>query len=80
MKSKNLRAVIAGFLAVMLMAAQAAQDSNRAAAPAASGVLTGTVSNTATRNLLEGARVELPALGVAALTDHTELSAALVES
>jgi TonB-dependent receptor len=39
------------------------------AAEAAS--ITGSVSNTATRNLLEGAKVEVPALGLKALTDNT---------
>jgi iron complex outermembrane recepter protein len=33
--------------------------------------ITGTVSNAATGNLLPGARVELPALGLSALTDET---------
>jgi iron complex outermembrane receptor protein len=33
--------------------------------------LSGNVSNVATRNLLEGSRVEVPALGLAALTDST---------
>src|SRR5947207_2459053 len=37
----------------------------------AAGTITGTVSNTATGNLLEGARVEVPQLGLSALTDHT---------
>lgn len=37
----------------------------------ATGVVTGTVSNAATRNLLEGAKVEVPALGRSALTDNT---------
>ena len=35
------------------------------------GTLTGAVSNTATGNLLEGAKIELPQLGVTALTDNT---------
>src|SRR5688500_18488412 len=35
------------------------------------GSLTGSVSNSATRNLLEGARVELPSLGLSTLTDVT---------
>jgi hypothetical protein len=35
------------------------------------GTVTGTVSNAATRNLLEGAKVELPQLGLVALTDNT---------
>jgi iron complex outermembrane receptor protein len=40
------------------------------AAPA-TGSLSGNVSNSATGNLLEGARVEVPALGLSALTDNT---------
>jgi len=43
------------------------------AAAAGSGVIAGTVSNTATGNLLEGARVAVPALGVEVLTDATGL-------
>ena len=35
------------------------------------GSVTGTVSNTATGNLLEGARIEIPQLGLSALTDNT---------
>jgi TonB-dependent receptor len=38
---------------------------------AEAAVLSGTVSNIATRNLLEGAKVELRALGLATLTDGT---------
>ena len=38
---------------------------------AETSVLTGSVSNTATGNLLEGARVELPRLGLSALADLT---------
>jgi iron complex outermembrane receptor protein len=43
------------------------------AQPAAttSGTIAGNVSNAATGNLLEGARVEVPALGLSALTDNT---------
>ncbi|MDO8539581.1 MAG: TonB-dependent receptor [Opitutaceae bacterium] len=37
----------------------------------AAGTITGSVSNTATGNLLEGARIELPALGLSAFTDLT---------
>lgn len=40
-------------------------------AAAATGVISGAVSNTATGNLLEGARVEVPALGLSTLTDPT---------
>src|SRR5215212_5487180 len=36
-----------------------------------SGTVSGSVSNTATGNLLEGARLELPQLGLTALTDET---------
>lgn len=38
---------------------------------AETGSLTGTVSNTATGNLLEGARVALPQLGLSGFTDNT---------
>jgi iron complex outermembrane recepter protein len=37
----------------------------------ATGVLTGSVSNASTRNLLEGAVVEVPRLGIVTLTDST---------
>ncbi len=37
----------------------------------AAGVLGGNVSNTATGNMLEGARIEIPALGLSAFTDNT---------
>ncbi|MCE2862048.1 MAG: TonB-dependent receptor, partial [Opitutaceae bacterium] len=43
------------------------------AAAAGSGTIAGTVSNAATGNLLEGARVAVPVLGVDALTDNTGL-------
>jgi TonB-dependent receptor len=36
----------------------------------ATGVVSGTVSNAATRNLLEGARIDAPALGRSVLTDN----------
>ena len=39
--------------------------------------VTGTVSNLATGNLLEGARVEIPALGVSALTGSIAATSAL---
>jgi len=37
----------------------------------ATGVVSGAVSNAATRNLLEGAKVEAPALGRSVLTDNS---------
>ncbi|MBI5381930.1 MAG: TonB-dependent receptor [Opitutae bacterium] len=42
-----------------------------ASAPAAHGSINGTLSNTSTRDLLIGAKVELPQLGMSALTDET---------
>jgi iron complex outermembrane recepter protein len=41
------------------------------AADSGSGAITGTVSNRGTGNLLQGARVEIPALGLSALSDQT---------
>ncbi|WP_414663145.1 TonB-dependent receptor [Horticoccus sp. 23ND18S-11] len=41
------------------------------AADATTGTLTGTVSNPVTRNLLEGARIEVSGTGLSALTDNT---------
>ncbi len=41
------------------------------AAEAQGGTVLGAVSNAVTRNLLEGARVEIPALGLSTLTDAT---------
>jgi iron complex outermembrane receptor protein len=38
---------------------------------AEAGILSGTVSNAATRNLLEGAKVDIPQAGLSALTDNT---------
>lgn len=38
---------------------------------AGTGTITGSVSNAATRNLLEGAKIEVPALGRTVLTDNT---------
>jgi TonB-dependent receptor len=41
------------------------------AADSSGGTITGNVSNAGTSNLLEGARIEIPALGRSALTDNT---------
>ena len=51
------------FLIAPVCAVSRAADTN--------ATLTGTVSNVATGNLLEGARVEIPALGLSVFTDHT---------
>jgi hypothetical protein len=64
--SLPLRRLAAGFCLLATLAAVSA----RAAAPA-TGSLTGNVSNLATGNLLEGAQVEIPALGLRTLTDNT---------
>ncbi len=53
------------------LAIWSALTANAAQPSIATGLITGTVSNTATGNLLEGARVEIPALGMATLTDNT---------
>jgi len=45
--------------------------SEPAARAAETGVISGSVSNSATGNMLEGARVELPQLGVRVLTDNS---------
>ena len=52
----------------LLVVCSASVNASRAAE---AGTLTGSVSNTATGNLLEGARVEVPQLGLAALVDNT---------
>lgn len=63
MKSKNPFALFAAWLAL------AAAPHTHAASDGAT--LAGSVSNSATGNMLEGARVELPALNRSALTDNT---------
>ncbi|MBI4623077.1 MAG: TonB-dependent receptor [Verrucomicrobia bacterium] len=63
MKRKNPITLAAVWVALALLPAQAAL--------AADGTITGSVSNAATTNLLEGARVEVPQLGLTALTDNT---------
>ncbi len=63
-----LRRAAARLIRISLVATLVAAFTSRAAdAPA--GIITGSVSNTVTRNLLEGARVEIAALGLSALTD-----------
>jgi len=56
--------VLGGWLALALTPLGSASAAN-------TGVLTGDVSNVATSKLLEGARVELPALARSTLTDNT---------
>ncbi len=64
MKTTHLHTLVGTWLALIFASLGLAQ-------PPASGVITGSISNTATGNLLEGARVELPQLGLSALTDNT---------
>ncbi len=62
-----------GVVAALVLCLGPVLSCRAAAAPAPDhrGTLTGYVSNAATGNLLEGARVDVPALGLAALTDNT---------
>jgi TonB-dependent receptor len=66
------RLLLARLFAVLLLPLLAALPATRAA-DSGSAVLTGTVSNAASGNLLEGARVAVPSLGLVALTDATGL-------
>ena len=61
------RALARPFLALVLALTAVAG----AAAQTGSATVTGTVSNAATRNLLQGARVEIPALQLSTLVDET---------
>jgi hypothetical protein len=54
-----------------LLVALAGFASSRAADATATGTITGSVSNAATTNLLEGSRVEIVALGLSTLADNT---------
>ena len=71
MKIKSLLRYPINAFAGWIVVALAAQLPSRAAEAAAAGSITGYVSNAATTNLLEGARVEVPALNLTTLTDHT---------
>ncbi|MEY2880955.1 MAG: hypothetical protein RLZZ15_3335 [Verrucomicrobiota bacterium] len=62
----RVRVALAALLALVTVALSLP---SRAAAADSTGALTGVVSNATSGNLLRGARVELPALGLAALTD-----------
>ena len=59
---------IFGFVLTVTLASQTTTQSSRAAEVA---TLSGTVSNSSTGNLLEGALVKLPSIGLTALTDNT---------
>lgn len=54
-----------------LLVAFASFASSRAADAGATGTITGSVSNAATTNLLEGSRVEIVTLGLSTLADNT---------
>jgi iron complex outermembrane receptor protein len=65
-------ALLAGWLALALPLAPIIHAAGVAPVVAgAGGTVTGYVSNLASKNLLEGAKVELPQLGLIALTDNT---------
>ncbi len=61
----------ARLVSVFLPALRSAGVAGSLCVAAFAATITGSVSNLATGNLLEGARVEIPALGLAALTDTT---------
>ncbi|MBL9209659.1 MAG: TonB-dependent receptor [Opitutaceae bacterium] len=65
-RRRILHRLFACLVLPILLAAGAA-----AVAADATGTISGNVSNAGTRNLLEGARVEIPALGLTGLTDNT---------
>ncbi len=71
MNPRNCLTVLGGCLALALLPAVATAQVSARPATQATGSITGNVSNAATGNLLEGARVEIPSLGLAALTDNT---------
>lgn len=64
-----LRVALATFLPLVPLTLPLAAQT--AAPSAGDAVVTGNVSNAGTGNLLEGARVEIPSLGVVAYTDNT---------
>jgi iron complex outermembrane receptor protein len=66
-----LAGLLGTFLVLSLTPEQAARAATEPPAGAATGMLTGTVSNPATGNLLEGAKVELVRAGLSTLTDNT---------
>lgn len=65
MKPKNILALLSAWFVLALAPTQAAQAAD------AAGTVEGTVSNAATGNLLEGAKVTVTQLGLTALTDNT---------
>ena len=74
MKRKYSICLPVGLIALALglaQVAQAADNTSAAVSSAQAGTITGSVSNSATGNLLEGAKIDVPALGLSALTDKT---------
>src|SRR5688500_3551931 len=65
MRFHRLKTVLSALLVSAFVSFALAADST------GSITLSGTVSNSATGNLLEGARIEVPRLGISALTDST---------
>lgn len=72
MKRNNRHILLASWAAFLLGAGCVSWADDAKSAPVgASGIISGYVSNTATKNLLAGARVEISQLGLSALTDST---------
>jgi len=74
MMRKTPRSLVVGCIALAFAPVHPAYAADRSpsSVPAANmGTITGSVSNAATRNLLEGAKIEVPALGLRTLTDNT---------
>ncbi len=71
MKLKNLTTLLVAACAAALLSPRSAAADSPAATSTASGTISGNVGNIGTGRLLEGARVELPKLGLSVLTDET---------
>lgn len=71
MNRKNPIAVLTAWIALALAPTPSTQAADSGALAAQAGSITGTVNNTATGNLLSGAKIEIPQLGLSALTDET---------
>ncbi|MSU48308.1 MAG: TonB-dependent receptor [Opitutus sp.] len=70
-RSLRLQWSLPAVVIALFFACDAAPPGRAADSDAAGGVISGNVGNAATGNLLEGAQVELPRLGLVALTDNT---------
>lgn len=71
MKRKNPLALLGALFALAFNPESSVRAAVEPTAPVATGAITGAVSNSATGNLLEGARVELVGGNLSTLTDNT---------